>query len=276
MPRSQTGIIRGWDHRCRCSSRGRAKRRTSSKSDRDFPENHHLRVRFQARGDRGGGWDLRCRCGSPMRSLHTILAAFMCLQPHEYVGPPMFDIVARSEIYRWNGIICTRKSEFNDDDLKKMNFNAKAINIILSALGLDEYSRTLAVQLKDVQHFVTVSVVGAAVHKVTSDDDNSENDSSSSSRSSGKENANNLCFMAIYRSRGNTCITGRTWLEINIASSSAFKVWNTLYVCENPGCLFIATNRDAVEHLTELINKSGQVLDVWLLQCVDQLKKSLL
>nr|GMD70681.1 UBN2 domain-containing protein [Ipomoea batatas] len=135
--------------------------------------------------------------------------------------------------------VTKKSSEFNDDDLKKMNFNAKAINIILSALGLDEYSRKMILQVPQGQ-------------------------------ASGKENAN-LCFRAVYRSRGNTCITGRTWLEINIASSSAFKVWNTLYVCENPaGCLFIATNRDAVEHLTELNNKSGQVLDVWLLQCVDQ------
>nr|GMD30322.1 putative serine/threonine-protein kinase [Ipomoea batatas] len=27
--------------------------------------------------------------------LHTVLAAFMCLQPHAYIGPPMFDIVPR-------------------------------------------------------------------------------------------------------------------------------------------------------------------------------------
>ncbi|CAN1169896.1 Phosphoglycolate phosphatase 2 [Linum perenne] len=55
----------------------------------------------------------------------------------------------------------------------------------------------------------------------------------------------------------------------------------TLCVRENPGCLFIATNRDAVGHMTDLqewpVNfVLNQVLDVWWLHCVVQLRESLL
>ncbi|CAI0440399.1 unnamed protein product [Linum tenue] len=44
--------------------------------------------------------------------------------------------------------------------------------------------------------------------------------------------------------------------------------YGTLCVRENPSCLFIATNRDAVGNMTDLQKWPGEVLAVWLLPCV--------
>uniref|UniRef100_A0A9I9CXX8 phosphoglycolate phosphatase n=1 Tax=Cucumis melo TaxID=3656 RepID=A0A9I9CXX8_CUCME len=46
--------------------------------------------------------------------------------------------------------------------------------------------------------------------------------------------------------------------------------YGTLCIRENPGCLFIATNRDAVTHLTDAQEWAGSVVVQWLVLFVDR------